>query len=286
MSSHPTHPALAGKAVSKGFTLVELLVVIGIIALLISILLPSLNRARQSAQAIKCAANMRQIGLAHTMYQNESKGWNITLMLHGDGRADGYTLNRWYKAFRELKYLKSDGTYLCPSEPLAAVTEQSMSYGLNANLVGATYWRNNDGNPTKVARLAKIKNATECVVVGESVPDGHIPALNGRNMSARIDPTGGQIWPMDTALVTSIYSYPIAARHNKKSNALFLDGHVETLGMERLRDRARTFSPFQQYHRWRAFKPEATPYGVGGSAFTNCVTLGVSDTGIKDRPAP
>ncbi len=59
----------------KGFTLVELLVVIGIIALLISILLPALNKAKESANTTKCLANLRQCGMALNMYVNEFKGW-------------------------------------------------------------------------------------------------------------------------------------------------------------------------------------------------------------------
>jgi len=64
-------------SLKRGFTLIELLVVISIVSVLMAILLPSLRRVRQQGQKIVCVSQMRQLGFAHAMYEQNHEGWIV-----------------------------------------------------------------------------------------------------------------------------------------------------------------------------------------------------------------
>ncbi|MGN6727151.1 MAG: type II secretion system protein [Tepidisphaeraceae bacterium] len=101
MSTSIPTPTVKTQRGLRAFTLVELLVVIGIIAVLISILLPSLNRARQAANLIKCQSNLRQIGVAMLIYANNNSRNTLPWAKNSNIAVPGYSHSytpHWYEA--------------------------------------------------------------------------------------------------------------------------------------------------------------------------------------------
>jgi prepilin-type N-terminal cleavage/methylation domain-containing protein/prepilin-type processing-associated H-X9-DG protein len=95
----------ARKNFAEAFTLIELLVVIAIIAILAAMLLPTLSRAKESGKRISCLNNLRQLGIASTIYVNDSQGFYPPRS----------GIDRWPDMFYD-NYGKSLNLLLCPSE--------------------------------------------------------------------------------------------------------------------------------------------------------------------------
>jgi len=131
-------PAIpSGELFRQGFTVTELLVAIGVIGVLLSLLMPAVQQAREAARRTQCQNNLRQIGLAAHDF-HERQGFLLTRsllyeILPGMGEASTYHV---VKAANQVlspdfSNVKSPASYVCPSDPLVSRPMYDVSYAIN-----------------------------------------------------------------------------------------------------------------------------------------------------------
>jgi prepilin-type N-terminal cleavage/methylation domain-containing protein len=209
----------------SAFSLIELLVVIGIIAILFSILLPVINKSRSQAYRVKCMSNVRQLLMAEGMYVNDSKGF-LTYPNWGETPRVRWTIGWLYTMGqtstpfqpRDVKtgalypYLKSIPVYRCPNHSpnseLSNGTDRMTSYIMNGAVSGYGALGNQDASPVRWIPSYKINQfKPDRILLWEAEENGGPAAWND-----------GASYPSENLL---------ASRHGRGACVGFFDFHVE-----------------------------------------------------------
>ena len=258
------------------FTLVELLVVIGIIAVLLSILLPVLGGARRRAQSVACASNVRQIYMAMAMFAHDNKGQ--LPRPYGVGDLSSVVEMRTTFAWLQLqanknahldmrdnmgalwKYLKGPETrkkvLLCPGdegEPIAGhpydpAFPRNVSYSLNRGIEKPGTGAN---NKALGITLAKVKQSATKILIYEEMAPNDAWCIMG---SHRDDVPSGR---HAASMLNAFRDNPTSSewRSKGRGNFGFFDGHVESLAPGQILPKSGNFTnsnPPEQaslYHR-------------------------------------
>lgn len=216
---------------ATAFTLVELLLVIGIIAVLVAMLLPTLRRAHESARALRCASQLRQIGQAIFSYAASNRGmtppWGASFTIEDstDPLSSGWTafLARYAGA------KASSPLYHCPSFP---VDDDTVTYFLTA------HWEHLQKPEVHSIALARVRLSSHFLLVAEATHQGAYILPFGTSTALVDNKDKDDSGQRDLVFLGEPGGYNM---HLAGNNVLFADGHVRIF--KRHDPSAITFSP-------------------------------------------
>lgn len=247
----------------EGFTLIELLVVISIISLLIALLLPTLSKTQDRAQAIKCQSSLRQARIACANYESDNRDW-----LPPGGRFRGYTFYNDYEKTVEggvtasrfeftpmemllrKRYISGYGSIRCPSNPWSMISERSYcdagenySHSINAfgrveyNTASSPVWNwgtlngiphqpqkpNHDPKPSTMILFADGQTTTLNMITGATT-QARMKVFQYWSVAASVG-TRGILTSDNTSI--SAADINLNGYWHDAPHAVMADGHVE-----------------------------------------------------------
>jgi prepilin-type N-terminal cleavage/methylation domain-containing protein/prepilin-type processing-associated H-X9-DG protein len=207
----------------NAFTLIELLVVIAIIALLMSILMPALSKAKDQAKAVLCRSNLRQIGLAAVLYADDNDNFVP--------RNGGY----WIRVF--MPYLGEEGQvsnyrlvkiYNCPSYP---DRQQTVDYVINS-------WKDDIDEVDGPSKITEFRRHSQTIYLADNAYGSWRPIISNEqeldNHAALFD-----VWELKhLPSVTDVENYGerrvARDRHLRGCNGAYFDGHSDYIPRKKM----------------------------------------------------